>query len=65
LERDPAKRLGIATDEKDLIEHVFFRNILWDDLHARKSKAPYRPVKHTIDINEKNEGQAPLHIAAI
>jgi len=65
LERDPAKRLGIATDEKDLIEHVFFRNINWDDLHARKVRTPYRPVKHTKDINEKNEGQAPLHMAAI
>ena len=43
LERNPKQRLG-ASDEKELFEHSFFRNINWVDLRAQKVKPPYKPV---------------------
>ncbi|XP_051990123.1 serine/threonine-protein kinase N2-like isoform X1 [Xyrauchen texanus] len=53
LRRDPERRLGAGErDAEDVKKHLFFRNIDWDGLLAKKVKPPFVPtIKDSSDVS--------------
>eukprot|EP00040_Diaphanoeca_grandis_P021051 m.112043 g.112043 ORF g.112043 m.112043 type:complete len:942 (+) comp28164_c0_seq1:154-2979(+) len=44
LQKNPSKRLGAGpADAGDVMKHVYFRNMDWDKLMAKKLRAPFVP----------------------
>uniref|UniRef100_A0A6I8NRG6 Ribosomal protein S6 kinase n=1 Tax=Ornithorhynchus anatinus TaxID=9258 RepID=A0A6I8NRG6_ORNAN len=53
LMKDPKKRLGCGPRDADEIkEHLFFQQINWEDLAAKKMPAPFKPViRDELDVS--------------
>lgn len=62
MTKNPSKRLGCVQNhgcEAAIRQHAFFRDMNWDDLEARKVKAPFKPkivslYKFILKRNKKN-----------
>jgi serum/glucocorticoid-regulated kinase 2 len=50
LNKDPRKRFGI----KEIKEHIFFKDINWDEMELRKCKMPLDLVKIKINLDKRN-----------
>jgi len=57
LVKDPRQRLGGGTsDEQELKEHSFFKDLNWDDLAAKKIPAPFVPrINNELDTSNFSE----------
>ena len=62
LEKDPEKRLGSAEEIKS---HEFFRSVDWDELLARRTVPPYKPVlKDPTDTSHFDAQQTGIPISS-
>jgi len=43
LVRDPKKRIGTTKDFEEIKNHKWFKDLDWDQLHAQKVEAPFKP----------------------
>lgn len=51
LQKDKNKRLGAKNDFQDIREHIFFNDLSWADLEAKKLSPPYNPdVRDHMDL---------------
>lgn len=57
LEKSPTQRLGGGPDDaKEVMKHIFFETINWDDILNKKVKPPFRPtVKSPTDVSNFDE----------
>uniref|UniRef100_A0A673H8F1 protein kinase C n=1 Tax=Sinocyclocheilus rhinocerous TaxID=307959 RepID=A0A673H8F1_9TELE len=65
LRRNPERRLGAGErDAEDVKKHLFFRNIDWDGLLAKKVKPPFVPtIQSSIDVSNFDDeftSEAPV-----
>ncbi|XP_016334699.1 serine/threonine-protein kinase N2-like [Sinocyclocheilus anshuiensis] len=65
LRRNPERRLGAGKrDAEDVKKHLFFRNIDWDGLLAKKVKPPFVPtIQSSIDVSNFDDeftSEAPV-----
>lgn len=51
LAREPRSRLGSGpTDAQEIMSHVFFRDVVWEDVYHKRLHVPFKPtVQHAQD----------------
>jgi len=48
--KKPEERLGFVADALDLMQHPFFRDTNWSDVHNRILTPPFKPnIKSPVD----------------